>query len=164
MLQYLTKAPPPTVRKGRSHVKSAFNFSAHYLPSGRQTLSLLHSAVRGDPIPPHSVGTALKLTGALAGNASGGSGPYSTALIQILLRITVAELDMLRFFGQRAASAYRYYKMDLNMSEIPTSTHRIPDGGAIDMLARLLDEKKRVGVVATAALCQVGAEPCPLIC
>ena len=39
---------------------------------------------------------------------------------------------------------YRYYKMDKNMREIPTRNNKLPDGGAIEMVARLLSKRAKV--------------------
>ena len=49
---------------------------------------------------------------------------------------------------------YRYYKMDKNMREIPTRNNKLPDGGAIEMVARLLSKRKREGIIEIGKACQ----------
>jgi hypothetical protein len=51
--------------------------------------------------------------------------------------------------------AIRYYSQNASMSTIPTSSHVVPDGGAIDILAHMLETRKQEGVIKTSENCQV---------
>jgi hypothetical protein len=84
------------------------------------------------------------------------AGPVGkNALVRILEKIPEADVKMLQASVLRTSRTYRYYTYNKTMEAIPTSSHVLPDGGAIEMLARILSEKKEKGIVLTNTKCQV---------
>ena len=70
---------------------------------------------------------------------------YVNALVQILLKVTKKNIEILRSGVRAAAPHYRYYLMNSSMQNIPTSYHSFPNGGATSMLALQLSQIKAVG-------------------
>jgi hypothetical protein len=71
---------------------------------------------------------------------------YINPLVHILRRIPTVDIEYLRHHGTIAAEHYRYYAMNQSMHRIPTADHVFPDGGAIEMLAHALTQRKQRGV------------------
>lgn len=67
------------------------------------------------------------------------------ALVQILQKVSLKNIEILRAGVKAAAPHYRYYLMNSSMKTIPTAEHRFPTGGAIDMLALQLSQIKAIG-------------------
>ena len=89
------------------------------------------------------------------GDAAGVELP--SAFVRILQKIPAEDIYRLQMGLRNISEYFRFYRMDPNMKpdEIPISVHRKPDGGAITMLDRLLDERKLKGIVDIAKRCQV---------
>jgi hypothetical protein len=103
------------------------------LPDGTELYSLLQAA---DKLPRYEHGI------------------YVNPLVHILRMISVKNIETLRAAVETVAPLYSYYKMDSSMSIIPTATSALPNGGAIDELARTLDERKKtLGIAAVREAC-----------
>ena len=79
---------------------------------------------------------------------SGGSyqsGIYVNSLVQILLKVSLKNIETLRVGVQIAAPKFRYYLMDPAMTAIPTSSYAFPNGGAIQMMSLELSQRKALG-------------------
>jgi hypothetical protein len=81
-------------------------------------------------------------------------GKYVNPLVQILWKISRENIDTLRAEVEKVAPLFRYYNMNSTMTQIPTSTYKIPDGGAVDMLAQLLSQRKKIGLDKLRDQCQ----------
>lgn len=77
---------------------------------------------------------------------------YVNPLVQIMLRIPYADVVFFRRQLKIHSAYYRYYKMQ-HMSRIPIAEHKLPDGEAIDMLARMLERRKTEGTLAIRDAC-----------
>ena len=92
-----------------------------------------------------------------ASHSTGGSyqdGKYVNPLIQILRGVSPENIEALRAGVEATAPKYRYYLMNASMDGIPTSTRLIPQGGAIDMLAMQLSQRKSLGLDNVKEQCQ----------
>jgi hypothetical protein len=90
-------------------------------------------------------------------HSSGGSwyeGKYVNSLVQILQKVSQRNVELLRAGVEASAPKFRYFRMDPSMKGIPTASHTLPNGGAIDMLALLLSQRKAVGLDNLRDQCQ----------
>ena len=88
---------------------------------------------------------------------TGGSwfnGKYVNPLVQILWRVSRKNVETLRKGLAAAAPSFRYYKLNPSMTYIPTSNYTFPDGGAMEMLATLLSQRKSIGLDKLRDECQ----------
>jgi len=99
--------------------------------------------------------------------------PFPNTLQGILERIPDFEIENIQKNVIKMAKFYRYYKKEIEgglpFTKIPTEEHRLPDGGAIVMLAKFLTKRKRSGIAKAADECDIdrnkkhnfrGAYPC----
>ena len=96
------------------------------LPDGTMTYDILHAS--------HSTGGSFQ------------DGNYVNPLIQILRGVSQGNIEALRAGVESAAPKFRYYRLNSSMTDIPTSTRLIPQGGAIEMLAMQLSMRKALGL------------------
>lgn len=82
------------------------------------------------------------------------NGQYINPLVHILRQVPREDIDHLQKFGKTAAKNYRFYAMNVSMSDIPTAKHVLPDGGAMGQIADLLTQKKMYGIDKLSAECQ----------
>lgn len=82
------------------------------------------------------------------------NGQYINPLVHILRQVPREDIDHLQQFGKIAAKNYRFYAMNVSMSDIPTAKHVLPDGGAMGQIADLLTQKKMFGIDKLSAECQ----------
>jgi hypothetical protein len=82
------------------------------------------------------------------------NGIYVNSLVQILRNISPRNVEILRAGVAASAPKFRYFKMNSSMKSIPTASHTLPTGGAIDMLAVLLSQRKAVGLDKLRDHCQ----------
>ena len=82
------------------------------------------------------------------------NGIYVNPLVRILRRIPSQDIAFLRDYGQQIASSYRYYEMNSTLKGIPTSEHVFPNGGAIQIIANELKERKLEGISRISEFCQ----------
>lgn len=80
-------------------------------------------------------------------------GVYLNPLVQILKQVPQQDIDYYRQHGNKAAHYYRFYAMNESMSIIPTAQHVLPSGGAIDMVAQALSERKEYGIARLGREC-----------
>ena len=73
-------------------------------------------------------------------------GIYINPLVHLLRLISPDNLARLQRGVEKHAPAFRYYRMDPKMRHIPTALKLLPDGAAIQQLARALSERKRRGL------------------
>lgn len=95
---------------------------------------------------------------------------YLNPLLLILLHVPAKDIVYMQKKVREAAHYYRYYKLDNSMRSIPIASHREPDGGAIDLLARSLYDRKVKGIQKIGQQCQeerlrkghnyIGSYPC----
>jgi hypothetical protein len=106
---------------------------------------------------------------AKAENAEYQNGQYINPLVQILQRVSAHDIEILRSGVEGIAPMFRYYKMKKEMTEIPTSKHDYPDGGAMEMITHMLSERKGKGLSVIKTKCQeerkkthtyIGRYPC----
>jgi len=106
---------------------------------------------------------------AQADNAEYQNGQYINPLVQILQRVSAHDIEILRSGVEGISPMFRYYKMKKEMTEIPTSKHDYPDGGAIETITHMLSEKKGKGIDNIKNKCQeerkkshkyIGRYPC----
>lgn len=80
------------------------------------------------------------------------------ALVAILRSIPDTDILTLQEGVNTASQYYRYYQYNstygTTVDDIPTSTHRFPDGGAIDLLTQVLSLRKKKGVIKVDNECQ----------
>jgi len=91
-------------------------------------------------------------------HTSGGTwqnGVYVNPLVQILRNISPRNVEILRAGVVASAPKYRYFQMNSSMNSIPTASHTLPTGGAIDMLALLLSQRKAFGLDKLRDQCQL---------
>jgi len=81
-------------------------------------------------------------------------GFFVNPLVQILLEIPAADVEYLQQGVAALAPRFRYYAMNSSMTSIPTATHAPPDGEAMDILATMLSQRKRMGLAALKQECQ----------
>jgi len=81
-------------------------------------------------------------------------GHYVNPLVQILQNIPRSDIDYLQKAVATAAPHFRYYKMDATLTAIPTAQHRFPDGGAMEMIANRLSQRKSAGIDSVSKRCQ----------
>lgn len=79
---------------------------------------------------------------------------YINPLVQVLMRVPKEDIEFLQKGVAATAPHYRYYGFDRNITHIPTSTHRYPDGGAMHNLAKKLAMRKEHGVTGVADACE----------
>ena len=80
------------------------------------------------------------------------------ALVRLLQKIPVEDIKKLQTEVMIHAAHYRYYSFNSSLPvDAPpvTAVHTFPDGGALHQLDRMLELRKRKGVVAVSELCQV---------
>ena len=96
-------------------------------------------------------------------------GVYINPLVHILRMISPANLKIYRENIKQIAPKYRYYQMDSNMKQIPTASHKMPNGEALKMLMQALSKKKKEGIMTIGQACEkernqkhkyVGNYPC----
>jgi hypothetical protein len=90
-------------------------------------------------------------------HSSGGSyykGQYVNSLVQILQRVSIRNIEILRAGVESTAPKFRYFRMTPTMKEIPTATHKFPDGDAMKMLSMQLSQRKAVGLNKIKEMCQ----------
>jgi hypothetical protein len=75
-------------------------------------------------------------------------------LIRILEKISLDDYQKLYEGVTRTSKYYRYYKYNESLTYIPSSQHKIPDGGAIDTLSNILSMKRKEGIISTNEKCQ----------
>jgi hypothetical protein len=68
---------------------------------------------------------------------------YVNPLVQILQRIPAADYAALLRGVRAAAPYYRYYQLRPSMDKIPLVTVTLPDGGAIETMARRLSQRRK---------------------
>ena len=73
-------------------------------------------------------------------------GAYLNPLVLVLRSIPQKDVQLLQAGVHKAAPYYRYYNMHSEMRQIPLTTHELPDGGAIQLLAAQLTLRKQRGV------------------
>ena len=81
-------------------------------------------------------------------------GIYINPLVHILRMVSPQNLKILRRNLAEVEKYYRYYALDKEMRIIPTANKKLPDGGAIEMFARMLSKRKKEGVESIGRLCQ----------
>jgi hypothetical protein len=78
-------------------------------------------------------------------------------LVEILRCIGAKDIAALQKGVELFAPFYRYYKDNSSMSVIPTSEMKLPDGPAIEVMAKLLSVRKARGIDSVANNCLVSA-------
>ena len=76
-------------------------------------------------------------------------------LVEILRCISPKDIAALQKGVELFAPFYRYYKDNSSMTTIPTSELKIPDGPAIEVMAKLLSVRKARGIDTVANECLV---------
>eukprot|EP01040_Poterioochromonas_malhamensis_P001367 gene1367-1448_t len=97
-----------------------------FLPSGKSLYQILLESKKNDP--------------------DFENGIYVNPLVRVLRRIPQSDIEYLQKNGVEAAKHYRYYQMNKDMNSVPTAHHFFPDGGAMEMIAEELEERKKQGI------------------
>ncbi|CAE7672252.1 unnamed protein product, partial [Symbiodinium microadriaticum] len=103
--------------------------------------------IRSDPV----LSARLPASGAsvgslvLASKRAGANHTHENALLDVLSRVTDADIVALQHGVRKYSPAYRFYEYNTSLAAIPPSTHYFPDGGAMQHMAWRLSKLKREG-------------------
>lgn len=112
--------------------------------NNRKDMGMLHSGVLLYDL----------LEGAVKEGKEYQNGIYVNPLVLILQRIPAGDVAYLRGGVRAAAPYYRFYKLQPGMTAIPTAEHVTPEGGAIEMLALQLQQRKDRGIDVIRDTCR----------
>lgn len=110
------------------------------------------------PVGRESLYEILRQANAAGPSAAYRNGIYVNPLVQILERISRANIEYLQRGVTAAAPFYRFYSMNASMTAIPTSQHVFPDGGAMAVFADMLSARKHKGVKEIHDSCKAEKE------
>lgn len=119
--------------------------------------NLTTEKVRNDPV----LSATLPSTGTTVGELlmqiqqSVGLNSDNNALLEFLSLISAADIKALQRGVKTFSAAYRYYKYNTNMTDLPLASYYFPDGGAISHMAWRLSKLKKEGVSKVGEACQV---------
>jgi hypothetical protein len=125
--------------------EAADTFNASYfdiLPSGMPLWDVVTRVAKGEKC---ANGLDLSVPPELTNNT----------LVQILLCIPKHDVHALQAGVASASPNYLYYAYNTSISDIPTAQSRMPDGGAIEQLARHLSANKKKGTDVVYHQCLV---------
>ena len=80
---------------------------------------------------------------------------YSNTFLAILRCIPAADVVALQEGVKMFSQFYRYYADDPSLAVIPTSAKMLPNGAAIEMMAKFLSVRKQKGIDIVADACEV---------
>lgn len=80
---------------------------------------------------------------------------HDNTLVNILRCVSAADVAALQEGVKMFSQFYRYYADNASLTTIPTALKIMPDGAAIEMMAKFLSVRKKKGIDAVADACDV---------